>query len=268
VLTAKSWALGDCAVLLMLTAVTTGCSVVFAARRSEDLKKLELGMTSAEVAQRVGEPQEKEDVTAPDGPVQVWSYIVYEGGYWDWHSIGFKDGRLASLAVPDSEDFKKPAREQTVTSTASKPAAETPANEQTAKKATTEPVAEAPAPEQTVTSTATKPVAETPANEQTAKKAAAEPVAEAQPETLGLEDLHRAYVTAYARGYHKGQQDCDAAWAAAIARLVPEDERAAKEREARAFVVGYETGLGEDHVKRETQLGWEEYFAAQGTRHR
>ncbi len=182
---------------------TTGCAIVVAARRSESVKKLQLGMAPSEVLQVVGGPEGKEDVTTPEGPLEVWRYVIYEGGYWKRYAIGFRDGRLASLGVPATEQPR-------------------------------EPVAKANAGSQ------------------------------AQTQRPKVEDsVHQAYVAAYLRGYQNGEHDRDAAWTEAIARLVPEKERALKQREALAFVAGHEAGRGEEQARREMQKAWEEYVGAE-----
>jgi hypothetical protein len=183
---------------------TTGCAIFAAARRSESVKKLQLGMAPSEVLQVVGSPEGKEDVVStPEGPLEVWSYVIYEGGYWKSYAIGFRDGRLASLGVPATEQLRKPAAKENAES-------------------------------------------------------------QAQTQRPKVEDsLHQAYVAAYLRGYQNGEHDRDAAWTEAIARLVPEKERALKQREALAFVAGHEAGRGEEQARREMQKAWEQYVGAE-----
>ncbi len=196
----RSELLTICVGALLLTAA--GCAFVGAARRSQSVKQLQLGMMPREVLQVAGEPQRKEDVTTSEGPVEVWSYLIYDGGYWKRYSIGFSEGRLVSLGMPATEQAGKPAAAQV-----------------------------------------------------------AEPRAQPRLPEVG-DPVYQAYVAAYLQGYQKGEHDRDAVWTEAIARLVPETERALKQREALAFVAGHDAAVGEERTKSEMQRAWEEYRAA------
>src|SRR5207249_51502 len=82
-------------VLLLAVAMLTGCASFMAGYRTPTVRSITLGMTTAGVANVAGQPQRRAALATPNGPVEVWYYVIAgPGGALQEHPIVFANAQV------------------------------------------------------------------------------------------------------------------------------------------------------------------------------
>jgi len=101
------------AVMLAVTFLTAGCEsfhVLSPERSAVLLKKIEVGMTEAEVIDELGAPQRREVHGATELLFYRTAWQLAEEAKWH-NPIAVRDGKVVGFGKPFSEDPNRPATE-------------------------------------------------------------------------------------------------------------------------------------------------------------
>jgi hypothetical protein len=72
-----------------------GCASFMAGYRAPTVRSITLGMTTAGVRTVAGQPQRRDALVTPNGPVEVWYYVVPgPGGGLEEHPVVFANGQV------------------------------------------------------------------------------------------------------------------------------------------------------------------------------
>src|SRR5207245_497802 len=101
--------------LLALMLLAGGCTHFMAGYRTSTVQGITLGMTTAGVANVAGQPQRREALATPGGPVEVWYYVIAgPGGALLEHPIVFANNQVVATGREAVQALlNAPAQQQT-----------------------------------------------------------------------------------------------------------------------------------------------------------